>query len=117
MPTPDGLAERDQGIRPATTVEMLAGLKTPFKEGGVVTAGNASQLSDGSAALLVAASEKAAELGLRPMARLRSFATAGVDPIIMLTGPIPATAKILERSGDPNQAAMPGFDNVPGHHT
>ncbi|MCP2255996.1 acetyl-CoA acyltransferase [Prauserella aidingensis] len=99
VPSPDGLVERDQGIRPGTTVEKLATLTTPFKEDGVVTAGNASQISDGSAALLVTTSAKAAELGLTPLARLHSFATAGVDPIMMLTGPIPATAKILERSG------------------
>jgi len=77
----------------------LAGLKPAFQEDGVVTAGNASQISDGSAALLITSSDKAAELGLTPLARLHSFAMAGVDPVIMLTGPIPATAKVLERSG------------------
>ena len=73
--------------------------KTPFAENGVVTAGNASQISDGSAALLVMTSEKAAELGLTPIARFHTGVMAGVDPVIMLTGPIPATQKVLERSG------------------
>ena len=89
----------DQGIRAGTTMESLAGLKTPFQEAGVVTAGNASQISDGSAALLITTSEKAREYGLKPMARFHTFALAGVDPIIMLTGPISATRKALSRSG------------------
>jgi acetyl-CoA acyltransferase len=99
IPTADGTVTTDQGIRPGTTVEGLAGLKTPFKEGGVVTAGNASQISDGAAALLITTSERAAELGLRPLARFHTFALAGVDPVTMLTGPIPATQKALQRSG------------------
>jgi acetyl-CoA acyltransferase len=89
----------DQGIRPGSSVEKLAALPTPFKEDGVVTAGNASQISDGSAALLVMTSEKAAELGLTPIVRFHTGVMAGVDPIIMLTGPIPATKKVLDRSG------------------
>lgn len=89
----------DQGIRPGSNVEKLATLPTPFKEGGVVTAGNASQISDGSAALLVTTSEKAAELGLTPIVRFHTGAVVGSDPVMMLTGPIPATAKVLERSG------------------
>jgi acetyl-CoA acyltransferase len=97
--TEDGVVLTDQGVRPDTTAESLAGLKPAFQEDGVVTAGNASQISDGSAALLITSSDKAAELGLTPLARLHSFAMAGVDPVIMLTGPIPATAKVLERSG------------------
>ena len=97
--TQAGLVSTDQGIRSGTSLEGLAGLKTPFKEGGVVTAGNASQISDGSAALLITTSEKAAEFGLTPLARFHSFAVAGVDPVIMLTGPIPATQKVLKRSG------------------
>ena len=88
----------DQGIRPGTSLESLAGLKTPFKQDGVVTAGNASQISDGSAALLVMTSEKAKALGLTPWARFHSFAMAGVDPVIMLTGPIPATERVLARA-------------------
>jgi acetyl-CoA acyltransferase len=97
--TEAGVVAEDQGIRPGTTVESLAGLKTPFDPAGVITAGNASQISDGSAALLITTSERAAELGLAPLARFHTFALAGVDPIIMLTGPIPATAKALQRSG------------------
>jgi acetyl-CoA acyltransferase len=89
----------DQGIRPGSTVEKLSGLPTPFKKDGVVTAGNASQISDGSAALLVMTSEKAGELGLTPMVRFHTGAMAGVDPIMMLTGPIPATQKVLQRAG------------------
>ena len=97
--TEDGVVSFDQGVRPDTTTQSLAGLKPAFQEDGVVTAGNASQISDGSAALLITSSDKAAELGLTPLARLQSFAMSGVDPVIMLTGPIPATAKVLERSG------------------
>lgn len=97
--TAGGVVSADQGIRAGTTLESLAGLKTPFKEGGVVTAGNASQISDGSAAMLITTSEKAREFGLKPLARFHTFALAGVDPIIMLTGPIPATKKVLQRSG------------------
>lgn len=97
--TPAGLVTADQGIRPGTTVESLAGLKTPFLDDGVVTAGNASQISDGAAALLIMTSAKAAELGLTPVARFHTFALAGVDPVIMLTGPIPATQKALAKSG------------------
>jgi acetyl-CoA acyltransferase len=94
----DGI-DTDQGIRPATTVESLAALKPVFDPEGVVTAGNASQLSDGSAALLVMTSERAKELGLTPIARIHTNVMAGVDPVIMLTGPIPATEKVLKKSG------------------
>ncbi|CAB4964605.1 MAG: acetyl-CoA C-acyltransferase [Actinobacteria bacterium] len=97
--TAAGLVTTDQGIRGGTTLETLAGLKTPFQEGGVVTAGNASQISDGAAALLIMTSEKAASLGLTPIARFHTVALAGVDPVIMLTGPIPATHKAIARSG------------------
>ncbi len=97
--TTAGLVSTDQGIRGGTTLETLAGLKTPFQEGGVVTAGNASQISDGAAALLIMTSEKAASLGLPPIARFHTVALAGVDPVIMLTGPIPATHKAIARSG------------------
>ncbi len=89
----------DEGIRRGTSMEKLAGLRPAFREDGVVTAGNSSQISDGSAALLLMTSEKARELGLTPLARIHTVALAGVDPVIMLTGPIPATAKVLERSG------------------
>lgn len=97
--TPNGTVTADQGIRPGTTMETLAGLKTPFKEDGVVTAGNASQISDGAAALLIMSGAKAMELGLQPMARFHTFAMAGVDPVIMLTGPIPATERAIAKSG------------------
>jgi acetyl-CoA acyltransferase len=80
-------------------MESLAGLRTVFRADGVVTAGNASQISDGAAALLVTSSERAGELGWTPLARVVATAVVGVDPITMLTGPIPATRKILERSG------------------
>ena len=92
------LMTRDEGIRPTTTVEALAGLKPAFKEDGMVTAGNSSQITDGAAAVLVMSEEKARELGLKPRARFKAFAVVGVDPVIMLTGPIPATAKALENA-------------------
>ncbi len=90
---------RDEGIREGTTLEGLANLKPAFKEDGKITAGNSSQISDGASAVLVMSEEKAAELGLRPRARFHSFAVVGTDPVTMLKGPIPATQKILERSG------------------
>jgi acetyl-CoA acyltransferase len=89
----------DEGIRPDSTVETLATLKPAFKpEGGKVTAGNSSQITDGSSAVLIMSEEKASSLGLRPRARFHAFALAGVDPITMLTGPIPATAAVLARA-------------------
>jgi acetyl-CoA acyltransferase len=88
----------DEGIRPGTTVETLAKLKPAFKPDGKVTAANSSQISDGASAMLIMSEEKAAALGLRARARFHSFSVAGVDPITMLTGPIPATAKVLERA-------------------
>ena len=97
--TPSGVVTTDQGIRAGTTLETLAGLKTPFKEDGVVTAGNASQISDGSAALLIMSGRKATELGVTPIARFHTFAMAGVDPVTMLTGPIPATERAIGKSG------------------
>jgi acetyl-CoA acetyltransferase family protein len=92
------LFDRDEGIRADTSLEKLATLKPAFKPDGVVTAGNSSQISDGAAAMLVTSEEAASRLGLTPRARFHSFALAGVDPIMMLTGPIPATAKVLERA-------------------
>ena len=89
----------DQGIRWDTSLEQLAALKPAFKEGGTVTAGNSSQISDGAAAVLLMAREKADELGLRPRARIFDAITVGVDPVIMLTGPIPATQQLLLRNG------------------
>jgi acetyl-CoA acyltransferase len=91
--------EADEGVRRETTLDKLAGLKPAFAEDGVIHAGNASQISDGSGALLITTSEKARELGLKPIVRLHSFAVAGDDPVIMLTAPIPATAKVLARAG------------------
>ncbi|HEX9481710.1 MAG TPA: thiolase family protein [Solirubrobacteraceae bacterium] len=89
----------DQGIRFDTSLEQLAALKPAFKEDGTVTAGNSSQISDGAAAVLLMAREKADELGLSPRARIFDATTVGVDPVIMLTGPIPATQRLLERNG------------------
>ncbi|HEX2072582.1 MAG TPA: thiolase family protein [Geodermatophilus sp.] len=101
VPLPDGtVVSRDEGIREGTTVEVLSKLKTVFKpEGGVITAGNSSQISDGAAALLMTTSDKARELGLTPIARVHTAVLAGADPVIMLTAPIPATQKALQRSG------------------
>ncbi len=89
----------DQGIRPETTIEKLSELKPAFKEDGKITAGNSSQISDGAAAVLLMTREKADALGLKPRARILDQTTVGVDPVIMLTGPIPATKKLLERNG------------------
>jgi acetyl-CoA acetyltransferase family protein len=89
----------DQGIRPDTTLEKLSELKPAFKPDGKITAGNSSQISDGAAAVLLMAREKADALGLKPRARIMDQTTVGVDPVIMLTGPIPATQKLLERNG------------------
>jgi acetyl-CoA acyltransferase len=80
-------------------METLARLKPAFKEDGKVTAGNSSQITDGASAALIMSEEKAKSLGLTPRARFHTFALAGVDPITMLTGPIPATTKVLERAG------------------
>ncbi len=88
----------DQGLR-ETTLEGLANLKPAFKEDGKITAGNSSQVSDGAAAVLLMTREKADALGLKPRARIFDQTTVGVDPVIMLTGPIPATRKLLERNG------------------
>ncbi|WP_406118711.1 thiolase family protein [Streptomyces sp. NBC_00989] len=89
----------DEGLRRGTSVETLAKLKPSFKDDGVIHAGNASQISDGAAALLITTPERARELGLKPIARYHSGAVSGADPIMMLTGPIPATEKVLRRSG------------------
>ena len=83
---------------PTRSIEKLAQLKPAFKEDGVVTAANSSQITDGAAAVLVMSEEKANALGLTPRARFHTFALAGVDPVLMLTGPIPATTKVLERA-------------------
>jgi acetyl-CoA acyltransferase len=89
----------DQGIRPDTNLEALSQLKPAFKPDGKITAGNSSQISDGAAAVLLMSADKAKELGLTPRAKIVDQTTVGVDPVIMLTGPIPATKKLLERNG------------------
>ena len=89
----------DQGIRADTDIEKLASLKPAFKPDGKITAGNSSQISDGAAAVLLMERGKAESLGLKPRARIVDQTTVGVDPVIMLTGPIPATRKLLERNG------------------
>ena len=97
---PDGTAvSADEGIRRGGTLETLARIKPAFKEDGVIHAGNSSQISDGSAALLITTSDKARELGLKPIVRVHTAVLAGDDPVIMLTAPIPATRKALARSG------------------
>jgi acetyl-CoA acyltransferase len=93
------VVSQDQGIRPGTTVETLSALQPSFKADGVCHAGNSSQITDGAAALLLMSAGKARELGLTPRARVRSQAVVGVDPVTMLKGPIPATAKVLARAG------------------
>ncbi len=98
----------DQGIRPGTDIEKLAALKPAFKEDGKITAGNSSQISDGAAAVLLMERSKAESLGLKPRARVVDQVTVGVDPVIMLTGPIPATRKLLER----NRMTMDDIDLV-----
>ena len=104
----DELLVTDEGIRPGTSMEALANLKPAFKEGGKVTAGSSSQITDGAAAVLVMSEEKANALGLTPRARFHAFALAGVDPVTMLTGPIPATRAVLERA----KLAMDDIDLV-----
>lgn len=99
VPTDSGVVSRDEGIRPGGDLQTLAGLKTPFQADGVISAGNASQISDGAAAVLMTTAEKAAALGLSPIARVHSVALAGDDPVLMLTAPIPATEKVLRRAG------------------
>lgn len=89
----------DETVRRQTSLEKLASLKTSFREEGRITAGNASQISDGAAALLLMSAEKAASLGLRPLARIRAMAVVGSDPTLMLTGPVAATRKVLDRAG------------------
>jgi acetyl-CoA acetyltransferase family protein len=98
----------DQGIRPDTNLEALSQLKPAFRPDGKITAGNSSQISDGAAALLLMERKKAESLGLKPRARILDQTTVGVDPVIMLTGPIPATKKLLDR----NKMAMSDIDLV-----
>ncbi|MGE2835232.1 thiolase family protein [Mycobacterium sp. SMC-4] len=97
--TDGGIVTDDEGIRRGTTVEKLANLKPAFTEDGVIHAGNSSQISDGAAALLVTTAENAVNLGLTPLVRYRAGAVTGADPKLMLTGPIPATEKVLHKAG------------------
>ena len=97
--TPEGIVTADGGIRRETSLEKLATLKPAFKEDGVVTAGNSSQISDGAAAVLIMGEDTAEELGLTPMARFKAFAVTAADPVIMLSAPIPATTMVLEKAG------------------
>ena len=94
-----GVVTADEGIRRGTTAEKLAGLKPAFTDDGVIHAGNSSQISDGAAALLVTTAENAVTMGLTPLVRYRAGAVTGADPVLMLTGPIPATAKVLHKAG------------------
>ncbi|HTZ10254.1 MAG TPA: thiolase family protein [Acidimicrobiales bacterium] len=94
----DEILAADEGVRPDTTAEVLGNLKPAFKPDGKVTAGNSSQITDGAAAVLIMSEEKANALGLTPRARFHAFALAGVDPVTMLTGPIPATRSVLEKA-------------------
>jgi len=99
---PDGrltVVDRDEGPREDTTAEKIGGLRPVFKPDGIITAGSSSQISDGAAAVLLASKEKAERLGLRPRARVVAHAQVGVDPTLMLSGPIPATRKVLDKAG------------------
>ncbi|MCA0971271.1 thiolase family protein [Halobacillus litoralis] len=96
---PGKFMEVDEGPRPGTSMEGLAQLKPPFKENGKITAGNASQMSDGASALLLMSRSKADALGLKPRARIIARAVVGSDPTLMLTGPVPATYKALQKAG------------------
>ncbi|MGD6749668.1 thiolase family protein [Streptomyces sp. BH105] len=98
-PLPDTALAADEGVRRGTTPESLSRLKPSFDPNGVIHAGNASQISDGAAALLVTTPERARELGLTPLVRYRAGAVTGADPVLMLTGPIPATVRVLTRAG------------------
>ena len=97
--TGGGSVSADEGIRRGTTAQKLAGLKPAFAEDGMIHAGNSSQISDGAAALLVMTADKARELGMTPLVRYVAGAVIGADPVLMLTGPIPATEKVLGKAG------------------
>jgi acetyl-CoA acyltransferase len=100
-PAPDGpvTLTSDEGIRADSSLEKLGALRPVFQEAGIVTAGNSSQISDGAAALLITTSDVARRVNVRPLARLHAFSVVGVDPVTMLTGPVPATQLVLDRAG------------------
>jgi acetyl-CoA acetyltransferase family protein len=97
--TPEGLVSKDEGFRADSSYEKIASLKPAFSAEGVITAGNSSQITDGASAALIASRKTAEKLGLKPRARVVSMALAGVDPVTMLKGPIPATRKVMARAG------------------
>jgi len=99
VPTEGGTVAVDEGVRRGGTVETMAGLRPAFRPDGRITAGNSSQISDGASAVLITTPEVAAANGWRPLARFHSFALTGIDPVLMLTGPIGATEKVLQRAG------------------
>ncbi|WP_159057692.1 thiolase family protein, partial [Streptomyces scabiei] len=99
VPVPDGEVTRDEGPRPSTSLERLSGLRPSFRGDGIVTAGNSSPLSDGAAAVVVASGAAVERYGLTPRARVVTAASAGVEPRLMGLGPVPATAKALDRAG------------------
>lgn len=99
LPAPDAAFSRDETIRRDTSLDKLGGLKPSFREQGRITAGNASQIADGAAALLLMAADTARDYGIRPRARIKAMVTVGSDPTLMLTGPIAATAQVLKRAG------------------
>ncbi len=99
VPADSATITADEGIRRGTSAETLARLKPAFRADGVIHAGNSSQISDGAAAVLITTPDRARELGLTPLVRYRGGAVTGADPVLMLTGPIPATEKVLSRTG------------------
>lgn len=102
------IAEHDEGIKPNTTVAVLAALKPVFKKDGTITAGNASTINDGAAAMVLMSADKAGELGIKPLARIKAYAAAGCDPQIMGIGPVPATRRLLQKTG----LALADFDLI-----
>jgi len=93
------IVDHDEGVKPNTTVAVLAALKPAFKKDGTITAGNASTINDGAAAMVLMSADKAGELGIKPLARIKAYASAGCDPQIMGIGPVPATRRLLQKTG------------------
>ncbi|MDO9540706.1 MAG: thiolase family protein, partial [Kiritimatiellia bacterium] len=102
------IVDHDEGIKPNTTVAGLAALKPVFKKDGAITAGNASTINDGAAAMVLMSADKAGELGIKPLARIKAYAAAGCDPQIMGIGPVPATQRLLQKTG----MALADFDLI-----